>query len=338
MSRTKIHASPAERQKAYRARKNRALRNGSALRNDATLTKVERPPLRYYGGKWRVGEWIINQFPPHTCYVEPYAGGASVLMQKAPADHEVINDLNGDVVNFFRVLRSNTEDLVRAIWCTPYSREELLLARTSTTSEDPIERARRFYIRCWQSFGSGVGTSSTGWRYGKGDNGSDSSPIPTWNNTDALWQAAARLKLVQIEKDSALEVIKRFDHKGTLFYVDPPYVHSTRYHNSKSKGYAFEMSDDDHRQLAAVLHNVRGMVILSGYPSALYDELYSDWKVVTKDVQNISGKVAETECLWLSPRTIELNHMPLFAGMLDIEGSRPSTPDDSVYRKSGCKP
>jgi len=315
VTRRQQYSSNAERQRAYRERKSIGLRNIPALRNGLDLSKVERPVLRYYGGKWRVGEWIISQFPPHTCYVEPYAGGASVLLQKHPVTHEVINDLNGDVVNFFRVLRTNTEGLVRAIWCTPYSREELLLARTLPDAEDPIERARRFYVRCWQSFGSGVGTSSTGWRYGRGNNGSDSTPIPTWNNTDALWQTAARLKLVQIEKDDALTVIKRFDHESTLFYVDPPYVHSTRYHNSKSKGYAFEMTDQDHAQLAEMLHSVRGMVILSGYPSALYDRLYSGWKRVSKETQNISGKVAETECLWLSPRTTEINHLPLFANL-----------------------
>ncbi len=314
----KKYNSSAERQRAYRQRKAVSHRNANVLRSSPELLRVDRPVVRYYGGKWRIGEWIVSQFPAHNCYVEPYAGGASVLLQKAPVPHEVINDLNGDVTNFFRVLRDNTEDLIRAIWLTPYSREELELARTLPASDDPIEQARRFYVRCWQSFGSGVGTSSTGWRYGKGNNGSDSSPIPTWNNTDSLWQAAARLKLVQIEKDDALKVIERFDHAATLFYVDPPYVHSTRYHNSKSKGYAFEMTDEDHRRLADCLKSVRGMVVLSGYPSALYDELYSGWKCITKDVQNISGQVAEIECLWLSPRVAEVERLPLFAHMGQI--------------------
>lgn len=312
MARPRKYESAEDRQRAYRNRKKEALRNVEALRYDKPFTKVDRPVLRYYGGKWRIGEWIIKTFPPHNCYVEPFGGAGSVLLQKNPAPHEVLNDLNGDVINFFRVLRTSTEDLVRAIWLTPYSREELTLARSPAAIDDPIERARRFYVRCWQSFGSGVGRTSTGWRYAKGDNNSDSSPIPVWNNTQALWQTAERLKMVQIECDDALAVIKRFDTAGTLFYVDPPYVHSTRYNNSSSKGYLFEMDDADHIKLSDLLHSVQGMVIVSGYPSELYERLYAGWKQQSRSSLDVNGK-AQTETIWLSPKTIELNSLPLFA-------------------------
>lgn len=121
--------------------------------------------------------------------------------------------------------------------------------------------------------------------------------------------------MVQIEHDDAFKVIERFDGAGTLFYVDPPYVHDTRYITSKNKGYQFEMVDEDHRRLAALLNSVRGMVVLSGYPSPLYDELYPDWKRIEREVQDISGSGKQTECLWLSPRTVADNALPLFAEM-----------------------
>lgn len=314
MARPRKYSTDAEKQKAYRERKDRELRNASALLNDKQLIKVERPAVRYYGGKWRIANWIIEQFPPHTCYVEPFAGGASVLLQKPPSKFEVMNDLNDDVITFFDVLRDRPEQLIRAILLTPYAREELQRARTGGHADDPVEKARRFYIRCWQSYGSGTGKTSTGWRYqiGTGDN-SRASVIGSWNDTEHLWSVAERLKQVQIEHDDALKVIRRFDSKETLFYLDPPYVHSTRYHNSTDKGYSHEMTDDDHRQFVGLVKAVSGMAIVSGYPSGLYDELFKGWKCINRESMDVNGK-AQTECLWLSPRTTELNNLPLFAG------------------------
>ena len=312
MARPRKYKSDAEKQKAYRTRKDRGLRNATALRNEKQLIKVKRPAVRYYGGKWRIASWVIAQFPPHTCYVEPFAGGASVLLQKPPSKFEVLNDLNDDVITFFDVLRDRPEQLIRAILLTPYAREELRRAWTAEPTDNPVEKARRFYIRCWQSYGSGVGKSSTGWRFqiGTGDN-SRASSIGSWNETEHLWAAAERLKQVQIEHDDAFKVIQRFDSVETLFYLDPPYVHSTRYHNSK--GYSHEMTDSDHRQFAELVKSIKGFAIVSGYPSGLYDELFADWKCVSRESLDINGK-AQTECLWLSPRATALNQLPLFAG------------------------
>jgi len=304
-----------ERQKAYRTRKARSIRNAEALRNDKQLITIERPALRYYGGKWRIASWIIEQFPAHTCYVEPFGGGASVLLQKQPSKFEVLNDLDNKVINFFDVLRSTPEQLIRAILLTPYSREELRRARTSPSTDDPVENARRFYVLCWQSYGSGTGKTSTGWRYqiGAGDN-SRASAIGSFNDTEHLWLVADRLKQVQIEHDDAYKVIQRFDSSETLFYLDYPYVHSTRYHSSSDKGYAFEMTDDDHRRFAHLVNNIRGMAMVSGYPSRLYDELYAGWKCISRQSQDINGK-GKTECLWMSPRTAENARLPLFEGI-----------------------
>jgi DNA adenine methylase len=311
MSQNRKYASSAEKQSAYRERKNRAKRNAKALLNDRSLVKVERPALRYFGGKWRIASWIIEQFPSHTCYVEPFGGGASVLLQKPASRFEVLNDLSHDVINFFDVLRSRTEQLIRDIYITPYSREEL--KRAFTPSDDPLEQARRFYIRCWQSFGSGVGKSTTGWRYqiGAGDN-SRASAIGSWNDTEHLWAVALRLKQVQIECDDAYKVIQRFDSDETLYYLDYPYVHSTRTEGGSRKGYQHELLDEDHRRFATLVHTVKGMVIVSGYASALYDEIYSGWKCISRETSDINGK-KQIECLWISPRTLELNRLPLFS-------------------------
>lgn len=309
--RPRKYTDDAQKAKAYRERKAREYRNAEALRNDKQIINIDRPALRYYGGKWRVGSWIIDQFPDHTCYVEPFAGGASVLLQKPPSRIEVMNDLNDDVINFFDMLRDKPEQIIRAILLTPYAREELRRARKAEPTDDPIERARRFYVRCWQSYGSGTGKSSTGWRFqiGTGDN-SRASAIGSWNDTQHLWAVAERLKQVQIEHDDAFKVIERYDSPETLFYLDPPYVHSTRYHDSVSKGYSHEMEDQDHRALAAQLVGLKGMVIISGYPSALYEELFAGWKCISKESLDVNAK-AQTECLWLSPRTGYLNQLTL---------------------------
>lgn len=314
MPRKREYASKAEKQKAYRQRKAEGLRNADVLRNRPELVKVERPPVRYFGGKWRLAEWIMSHFPAeHRCYVEAFAGGASVLLQKPHTSYEVLNDLDGDVINFFDMLRSRTEELIRAIWLTPYSREEWRRAREQQPAVDPIERARRFYVRCWQSFGSGTGISSTGWRFQKG--GSDSGradAVKSWNSTEHLWAVAERLKLVQIENDDALVVMKRYDGPKTLFYLDPPYVHSTRYESSHRKGYQHEMVDEEHRCFAETARQLQGMVIVSGYQSGLYEELFHDWQCVTKETADINAKM-QTECLWLSPSVSRIENLPLFA-------------------------
>lgn len=255
-----------------------------------------RPALRYYGGKWRIAPWIIGYFPEHVCYVEPFGGGGSILWQKAPSSIEVYNDLDGEVVNFFRVLRERPEDLLRAIHLTPYSREEFQLAYEPT--EDDVERARRLYVLSRQGRGSCRKQHNTGWRFEKVLSRGQGLPRE-WSQVDHLEDTVARLKQVMIERDDALAVIDRFDAPGTLFYVDPPYVHSTRGPSSLWE-YQHEMSDDDHRRLAEALHGLKGMAIVSGYHSELYSEIFAGWRMVQRETTTDRG-LAATECLWLSP-------------------------------------
>ena len=251
---------------------------------------ITSPVVRGFGGKWNLGPWIISHFPEHVCYVEPFCGGAAVLFRKPLSDVEVINDLNGEILNFFDVLRDQPDALIRAIELTPYSRAEH--QRAMILSDNPIERARRFYVRSQQSFSSGEASRVPSWRFQVNGH----SLVNRWNKTSHLYAAAYRLKNVQLECDTAEAIITRFDSPDTLFYVDPPYVHSTR---TSKDDYAFEMTDDEHRTLAAQLNSVSGMVILSGYDCDLYRDLYTGWKFVSIETDTVQ-KTKRIECLWIN--------------------------------------
>lgn len=268
-----------------------------------------RPPLRYFGGKWQLADWIMQYFPQHKVYVEPFGGGASVLLQKPPAFLDVYNDLNGDVVNFFKVLRNQEADLIRAIELTPYSREEHRLSKNLDTDTD-LERARKFYVWSWQGRGRGGARLQGGWRFMRGDNRHNTT-VYDWNNFDHLWSVAYRLKQCQIENKDALNVIKAYDGADTLFYVDPPYLMATRGKKdgklSGKQQYAFDFTLEQHRQLAYTLNSITGMAIVSGYNSAYYDELYPDWIKVKKDVKKDNNAGEATEFLWISPKCRYVN-------------------------------
>lgn len=274
-----------------------------------------RPALRWHGGKFSLAPWIISHFPPHTCYCEPFGGGASVLLRKPPAKIDVYNDLFGDAVNFFRVLRERPAELLAAIDLTPYSRAEFMAAQKR--SDDPLEAARRFYVWSWQGRGRAGVKEPGGWRFMSRDT-RGKTPVDDWTNNEHLWSVVKRLRHVQIESDDALAVVRRYDTSDTLFYVDPPYVQSERGDRWKTAAYALEYSDDDHAQLAGVLNDVQGYVALSGYNSQIYNDLYSSWQRVEKDAATDNMHRNTTECLWLSPRTWAVLQsgagLPLFGG------------------------
>ena len=277
------------------------------------MNTVPTPALRYYGSKWRLADWIIDQFPPHVCYVEPFGGSASVLLQKPPSLLETYNDLSEDIVNFFRVLREQTNSLIRAIQLTPFARAEVLTATKMLWREtDPLERARLFYVLSWQTYrGGGMHHKYKGsWRFQRSWT-RGSSVVYDWNRLEHLYAIAERLKNVQVENDDAISVIRRFDAPTTLFYCDPPYLAETRTPRWQNNAYHCEMgSEEEHRRLAEVLHDVQGMVIISGYPSKIYDdELYPGWKHIHREAVTI-GKKKGQEYLWISPQAESAN-LPL---------------------------
>ena len=270
--------------------------------------EVTRPVLRYHGGKFRLAPWIISFFPPHQTYVEPFGGAGSVLMRKERSNCEVYNDINDEIVNVFRVLRNpdTAERLQRMVALTPFARAEFEAAYEQT--DDPVERARRTVARAFMGFGSGAAFSkhATGFRTGvRGDrNRSASHDLTTW--PDVVPAFVDRLRGVTIESRDALYLMERMDSADTLFYIDPPYPLSTR---GNARGvrqkYAQELTDADHRSLAGVLHGLKGMVVLSGYPCDLYDkELFAGWQRIERTAL-ADGARKRTEVVWLNPACAE---------------------------------
>ena len=279
------------------------------------MTAPKRPALRYHGGKWRVAPWIVEHLPPHDVYVEPFGGACSVLLLKPRSAAEVYVDLDGDVVNLFRVLREHPAALTRAVRWTPYARAEFDGAYARTT--DPLERARRLLVRSWMGFGARGATSShkTGFHSrtsGVGTIGAtDWSALPT-----TLRAVARRMRGVLIECRPATAAIRQFDSPRTLFYCDPPYVAASRVDVTKGRYYRHEMTDRDHEKLVALLRGAAGMVLLSGYASTLYERLLRDWPRVER-ASRAYGSKPRQEILWFNPHAWDRLHdarTPLFAG------------------------
>lgn len=250
--------------------------------------------MTYLGGKWRLSQWVISHFPDHRLYLEPFGGGGSVLMRKPRAYIEVYNDLDEEVVGVFQVLRDpeQAEQLRQRLDLTLYAAAEI--AGCYDPTPDPVERARRVIVRSYFLFShdSVFEPDSTFIR-------SKTKLVATsWDRyLQAFHTYHQRLKGVTIENLDAMQAIRFYDSEDTLHYVDPPYVASTR---AKSV-YRHEMSDERHRELAEVLHSVKGFVVLSGYNCPLYEALYADWKRVVKPSQNFIHQSTE-ESLWLSTR------------------------------------
>jgi DNA adenine methylase len=257
----------------------------------------------WYGGKYSHLDWLLPQLPPCHHYCEPFAGSAAVLLNRPPAPVETYNDLDGEVVNFFRVLRNQSSELVRAIGLTPFSREEFAQACTLDPSLTPLERARRFYIRARQ-VRTGLNQTASLGRWANCKNTSRagmSGVISRWlGGVEALPDIAERLLRVQIENRPAIDVIRLYDSAQTLFYCDPPYVHETR---GDAKAYRYEMTDEAHTQLARALNACQGKVAFSNYDCPLLDSLYRApvWrKVKSPPRTNHATKGKRAEVLWMN--------------------------------------
>ena len=260
---------------------------------------IKNPVLKYYGSKFSLAKWIIEHFPAHRHYVEPFGGAANVLLIKEPSLLETYNDLNDKIFNFFQVLRDRPEELIEKIKITPWSRREYQLCIEDEVVDNPIEKARRLFFHLWMSYQSSMRVSKGNWRRHKNAKRSVLSDIRFEN----LRAASKRLTEVQVENRDALKLIQEFDSPATLFYLDPPYIASTRV---AKKSYTHEMSDEQHKEFAEILYKLQGFVILSGYPSQAYADLFEakGWHRVDKQAR-VMGGGKKTECLWLSPRTFE---------------------------------
>ncbi|WP_238190736.1 DNA adenine methylase [Paenibacillus sp. L3-i20] len=252
--------------------------------------------LHYPGSKWSMAEWIISHMPPHEVYLEPFFGSGAVLFNKQPSGLETINDIDCDVINLFKVIRDSPEQLSDLVHWTPYSRQEYL--DSHKPSENEVEKARRFLVRCWQSIRVKTGSIS-GWKCrGTAD---DSYRVKQWNDLpNKIIEVAERLKGVQIENRPALQVIQRYNRPDVFIYADPPYLLDTR----NGKIYENEMSDNDHLELIHALLQHTGAVILSGYSHPMYDSLLSGWQR-EEQKQIIENGTARTEVLWINPVAAE---------------------------------
>lgn len=247
--------------------------------------------LKYPGSKWKIADWIISHFPGHKVYCEPFFGSGAVFFQKTPAYIETVNDIDGDIVNLFKVCRERPEELARLIELTPFAREEFndCYERTS----DPVEQARRTLVRYHQSFGTS-NSSKKSWRNVQTHGGPRTATM--WGCLPGIiCDVCGRLKDAQIECIDAIELIKRYDAENTLIYCDPPYLPSCR----KKNMYKHEVNEDYHRKLLAALKESRSKIVLSGYDNELYNTELSGWD--TDTVQTIAqmGK-HRTEKLWIN--------------------------------------
>jgi DNA adenine methylase len=277
-----------------------------------------RPALRYHGGKWKLAEWIIAQFPPHRVYVEPFGGGASVLLRKPRTYAEIYNDLDEEVVGLFRVLRDRdaSAELQALLAHTPFARAEFEAAYEDCKA--PIERSRRLLIRSFMGFGSDGhnGAYRTGFRANSNRRGT--TPAHDWvNYAKALPLLVDRLQGVVIENRDACDAMRAHDGPQTLHYVDPPYPLSTRSRaqrrgNGHVGNYRHEMTDADHAALLAVLQTLEGAVVLSGYPHPMYDEALKGWQRIERKAL-ADGARPRTEVLWIKAPLTGQAHLD-FAG------------------------
>ncbi|MFH1070220.1 MAG: DNA adenine methylase [Candidatus Glassbacteria bacterium] len=272
---------------------------------DSKIKIYNRPKkivFGWYGGKFSHLNWLLPLLPETHHYCEPFGGSAAVLLNRKPSAIETYNDIDGEVVNFFRVLRNQKEKLIESISLTPFSREEFFEAIYHYSPYlDDLERARRFYVRARQ-VRTGLAQTATVGRWANCKNTSRagmSGVVSRWlGSANGLENIAERLIRVQIENRPALEIIDLYDSKETLFYCDPPYPHEIRGDN---KAYGFEMSDQDHIELAKVLRKAKGKVAVSGYKCDLMGELYAGWKTITESSKNChSVKQVRTEVLWMN--------------------------------------
>lgn len=251
--------------------------------------------MPYFGGKQATAADIVDLFPAHEMYVEPFAGGLSVLLAKPQEDLEVVNDLDGDLVNFWRVLRESPVELIEACEMTPHARAEFEASEDVTEGSD-VERARRVWVRLTQ--GRSAHLLKTGWRFHTSAATAPGLSLPSYLAAyrRRLDPVVHRLQNVTLECMPALECIERYGAHGTLLYVDPPYLGETR----NSTGYQHEMlAETQHVELLEALLGTKADVVVSGYSSPLYEEMLGSWHRSEISARTQEGK-ARTEVVWAS--------------------------------------
>lgn len=276
------------------------------LQNETRVVGRVTAPFAWYGGKQNLSPWLIERFPDHQRYVEPFAGAGNVLFAKPPSVFEVYNDLDDRVVNFYRVVRDPElfSRLRLALEMTPHAREEFAAVVNEPLVDDPVEAARGFFV-CMRQARGGLGMSGIterGWAVSTRCRRKMPEAVSKFlSSIDGLEQVHNRLREVTIECRPAVEIIRAYDGRDAFHYLDPTYLPETR-HGKKAKTYAHEMTRDDHVALLELINQVKGKVMISGYPADLYDSMLAGWRrdeYLTKaHVANSGGK--RTEVIWMN--------------------------------------
>lgn len=271
----------------------------SSPKNRTTSLQFTRPLLRHHSGKWRLAPWILDFFPQHECYVEPFGGGAGLLLQKPRCELEVYNDADRDLVNLFEIMRDHGEGLARAVEFTPFSRRELQLA--SKPTKDKLERARRTLVRASMKFQDTAGAEDP-LLVKPGSARATATLVRDWVGLPEIMRAMIeRLRGVMVENFEVRALMRNHDSLTTLHYVDPPSPRFSRKVNSHEKANRYQMTIDQHHALASTLHELKGLVVLSGYDNDLYSKtLYRDWRCVQRAAL-VDGTKERTELLWVNP-------------------------------------
>ncbi len=254
-----------------------------------------RQLMKYPGSKWSLSKWIISFFPEHHSYLEPFFGSGAVLFNKEPSRIETVNDLDGEVVNLFHCIKSDSDKLMRLSELTPYAIDVFENAFAAKCTEEPYQRALEFLVRCDMGHGFRTNGEKTGFKMDI--QGREAAyAVRHWNQVpDIIAQCAVRLKGVQVENRPAVDVIKRFNHPNVLIYADPPYLLETRH----GKQYRCEMEESEHIELCETLSNHKGPAIVSGYESELYDNYLKGWHKEYHISRNQRNKTVK-ETLWMN--------------------------------------
>lgn len=290
----------------------------NAIGDDYMDARCTKPAFGYYGAKHRISSSLIELFPPHNAWVEVFCGSAAITLAKAPAQIEVINDLDSNVVNFFRQLRINRRRLLEAVELTPYSRKEFEKAKVIRNTDSQLERARKFVIVSMMTVNATIGSAKSGFSYSisYARNGVEAR-VSRWNNiSERISKVVNRLKNVRVENRDARTIVQMFlDRPATLMYLDPPYF-APRRHN-------YPIDERDrlfHEELLDLCCSSKAMMIISNYDNRLYRKYLNrntGWKrkLIRTKTRDTKGRDFErVEVLWMNRQFIkakETNRVPI---------------------------
>jgi DNA adenine methylase len=276
------------------------------------------PPFGYFGSKNRLALKLCENLPPHNCWVEAFCGSAALTLAKAPAPIEIINDIDNEIVNLFKQLRNNYEELHRQIELTPYASQELSDARIKNVNDSDIERARKFLVQSMMAvngiFGEERGGFSLSDSYTRNNR---EARVNRWNNLpERLAKVVGRLKDVRIENRDALDLLEKYvDRPATLVYLDPPYL------GDRTNGYNIDANDENyHTRLLKLANKANCMIFISGYENKLYETLLSaerGWHKKTIDTTTKGSRgnsQARIEVIWMNEHYVkaaQLEQLPL---------------------------